>query len=87
MYDVRILDEPAAEMARLDKVTSARILKKVKWLAENVEQIRPERLRGDLADFMKLRVGDYRVLYEILPEENSLIVHKVGHRSEVYKIA
>ena len=35
--------------------------------------------------FHRVRVGDYRIIYEI-DEENSLIVIlKVGHRKDVYK--
>jgi len=34
-------------MARLDRAVASRIVRKVAWLAEYMDQIRPERLRGD----------------------------------------
>ena len=40
---------------------------------------------GDLAGFYKLRAGDYRVVYEILHDENLLVIHLIGHRSEIYR--
>jgi hypothetical protein len=40
---------------------------------------------GNLSDFYKLRVGDYRVIYEIVREETTILVHAVGHRSKVYR--
>ena len=33
-----------------------------------LDTLRPEALTGDLAGFYKLRVGDYRVMYEILKD-------------------
>lgn len=65
MYHVRILDTAARELARLDKSVSRRIVNRIRWLAENLDSIKPVTLTGDLAGFYKLRVGDYRVVYEI----------------------
>jgi mRNA interferase RelE/StbE len=33
----------------------------------------------------RLRVGDYRVLYEFDAEAGRLFLHYVGHRREIYK--
>lgn len=33
----------------------------------------------------KLRVGDYRVLYEFDPVQGRIYLHYVGHRREIYK--
>ncbi len=33
---------------------------------------------------IKLRVGDYRVIYEFDRESRIIIIVRVGHRSEVY---
>jgi mRNA interferase RelE/StbE len=44
-------------------------------------------LRGDLKGYWKLRVGEYRVIYEILKEQVVVYVIKVGLRrnEEVYR--
>lgn len=55
------------------------------WLAENLENIKLLNLKGDLSSFYKLRVGDYRVFYQVLEVEQVIIVHKIGHRSEIYR--
>jgi mRNA interferase RelE/StbE len=39
-------------------------------------------LRKSLKGYRKLRVGDYRVIYEI--QKNEVIIFKIGHRKEVY---
>jgi len=44
---------------------------------ESGEQLKPSK-------FWKIRVGDYRVIYEIDTSTNRVIVLFVGHRKNVY---
>ena len=37
------------------------------------------------AGFYKLRVGDWRVIYEVDPARCTLVVHAVKHRREAYR--
>jgi mRNA interferase RelE/StbE len=85
MYQVRILDAASRELSRLDKQTGLRIVRRIRWLAENLDSIRPIALKGELAGLYKLRVGDYRVLYEVLRSEAVIVVHLIGHRREIYE--
>ena len=85
MYQIRILDVAERELAQLDKTVGRRIVKRIRWLAENIENVKPMPLTGDLAGFYKLRVGDYRVVYEILHVEQMLVIHLIGHRREIYR--
>jgi mRNA interferase RelE/StbE len=41
-------------------------------------------LRRSLKGYMKLRVGDYRIIYTIERETVTVYVIKSGHRKEVY---
>ena len=84
MYRTRILNAAAHDLSQLDKQVGRRVVKRLNWLVENLDEIKLEALTGDLAGFYKLRVGDYRVLYEILHEEQLIIVHAIGHRREIY---
>jgi mRNA interferase RelE/StbE len=85
MAAVRILDSATRELARLDRSVAQRILARMWWLSEHIDDARLEPLTGDLAGLFKLRVGDYRVLYEVLPGERTIVVHQIGHRREVYR--
>jgi mRNA interferase RelE/StbE len=62
----------------------SQILKKINWLGVNFEQVQPKELTENLAGFYKLRVGDYRVLYEIDAELEVIAIARVGHRREIY---
>lgn len=85
MYRVRILHAATRDMARLDKPIGRRIVERITWVATNLDAIRPEPLTGELAGFCKLRVGDYRVIYEILRDERTVVIHAIGHRNEIYR--
>jgi mRNA interferase RelE/StbE len=37
-----------------------------------------------LSGFYKLRVGDYRIIYEFERENKLIIIIKIAHRSEIY---
>ena len=36
-------------------------------------------------DAWRMRVGDYRVVYEVLDEDSQVVVMHVGHRRDVYR--
>ena len=85
MYRIELMDEAMRDLAQLDKQIARRMYKRLQWLGDNFERISPEPLRGPLADLYKFRVGDYRVLYDTLREEQVLVIHHIRHRREVYK--
>jgi mRNA interferase RelE/StbE len=85
MYQVRMLDAAARELARLDRQVRERVVKRIYWLAENLDDIKPVALSASLAGLYKLRVGDYRIIYDILHQERIIVIHLIGHRREVYR--
>ncbi|MGB9718740.1 MAG: type II toxin-antitoxin system RelE family toxin [Thermoproteota archaeon] len=58
-----------------------RILREIKNLETNPYAGKP--LRGVWKGIFSLRVGDYRILYQI--KGNELLLLAVGHRKHVYK--
>jgi mRNA interferase RelE/StbE len=85
MYQIRILDAAARDLARLDSAVARRIVNRIRWLAENLDDVKPEALTADLSGLYKLRVGDHRVVYEILHSEQMIVIHLIGHRREIYR--
>ena len=72
-------------MQALDAAIAQRVLNKIRWLAENCDDVLHEPLSGRLQSFYKLRVGDYRVLYKYAREQQRIVVHVIGHRRKIYK--
>ncbi len=85
MYRVQVLEAATRDLERLDNVAGRRIAERIDWLAAHLDSVRPEPLTGALSGLYKFRVGDYRVLYEILREEQLILIHAVGHRKDIYR--
>jgi len=85
MFDLRIQDEALQELENIDKANRQRIIRKIRWLQQNIGNTTPQKLSGNFAGFYKLRVGDYRVIYEIIQEKQIIVVHLIGHRRDVYE--
>jgi mRNA interferase RelE/StbE len=84
MYQVEFRPTAAQDFDNLDQAVADRLLKKLRWLAENFDSVRPEPLSGLFSGLFKLRVGDYRVIYQANREKKVLTVRLVGHRREIY---
>jgi mRNA interferase RelE/StbE len=76
--------ESIADLDNLTQAVRVRIISKINWLKNNFEQISPLPLTANWSGFYKLRVGDYRVIYEFDRELQSIIIVRIGHRSEIY---
>jgi mRNA interferase RelE/StbE len=85
MWKVTYTKQALASFEKLGKSVRVRMYDKLNWLAENFADISPEPLSGDRAGSYKLRVGDYRVIYEYFQSDERIRVLEAGHRSEVYE--
>jgi mRNA interferase RelE/StbE len=83
-YVIEYEPEAISDLEKLTQTVRERVVKKINWLAENFDQVKPQSLTADLSGFFKLRVGDYRVIYEFNHEEKIIFIDRIGHRREVY---
>ena len=82
----RVLLEHAAEkdLKRLSSKIHGRIIAAIQALAHNPRPADCRKLAGSPNDW-RIRVGDYRVVYEIADEIRIVRVNRVRHRREVYR--
>jgi mRNA interferase RelE/StbE len=62
----------------------------IKWIIDNLENTtnpksKGKQLRYNLKNYWRYRIGDYRLLVEIVENELVLRLITVAHRSKVYK--
>lgn len=76
----------AKELKKLDQVAQKRIITYLKKLVavQNNPRLFGKSLTGDKRRLWRYRVGDYRIICELLDEEITVLVIKVGHRQSVY---
>lgn len=83
-YAVELTSEALSGLEQLSQKNQERILCKIHWLTDHFIELRPTALTGDLSGLFKLRVGDYRVLYSFSETTETITVHRIGHRKEIY---
>ena len=89
-YTVRFRPEAEADLEKLVKADAAlaqRILSKIKWLADHCTVINHLPLSGNLAGLCKKPVGDYRVIYIVHTNDQTIEICFIGHRKDIYKQA
>ena len=87
-WKVEIARTALKQLEKLDKLISRRILK---FLHERVASLEDPRtvggkLQGTLSEFWKYRVGDYRIICSIEQDRLVVLVLRIGHRREVYRL-
>jgi mRNA interferase RelE/StbE len=85
MYRV-LLRPPAQRFLRKlrDKSLIARLVAAMRELADLPRPPGCDKLAGP-EDLCRIRVGDYRIVYQIQDETLLILVVKIGHRREVYR--
>jgi mRNA interferase RelE/StbE len=76
---------PAAQrqFARLDVQLQGRIVSKLDDLAAGAPNVDVEKLGGQGA--FRLRVGTYRLIFRVAPDNQTIIVTKIGDRKDIYR--
>ena len=82
IFSIRIKASAAKELKRVVKPDRTRIVSAIDRLAEN--PFLGDALKGDMRGLRRLRVGDYRVLYEVRESVLVVLVVRVAHRRDVY---
>jgi mRNA interferase RelE/StbE len=85
VYQVIFLPNALDDLSNFDKPTVKRIINRIEWFSENIEGVTPIPLKSKLSGFYKLRIGDWRAIYEISKKTKTIYVHKIGHRKDIYK--
>lgn len=44
-----------------------------------------KKLKGSKDDFLRVRVGDYRVVYQVEEDRLVIVLIRIGHRKDVYR--
>lgn len=86
MYQLRFLGRAIDDLSRIDRAHQKIIKEKLLILAENPEALKNniKRLKGDLEDLYRLRIGRYRIIFKKDGKDLVILILRIGHRKDVY---
>jgi mRNA interferase RelE/StbE len=82
-YEVEFVKSAQRELNKLPKPISLRIAKAVYKLSTDPRKGNVRPMVGTKS--WRLRIGDYRVVYDILDNKLTILIIRVRHRKDVYK--
>lgn len=83
-YSVVFKPSAAKELRKINRNDQTRIAKKIQELTSNPYPPGVKKIVGGDGEF-RLRVGNYRVIYDVEEGWLIILVLTIGHRREVYK--
>ena len=84
MYNVLLERAAEKDLARLTVTVHDRVIASLQGLAQNPRPPGCRKLAGTKGDW-RIRVGEYRVIYEIADVIRVVRVRRVRHRGDVYR--
>lgn len=83
-YEIRIARRAAKSLAALQRRDQQRIRAAIELLAEDPRPPACIAMSGEDSVY-RVRVGDFRIVYEVIDDVLVIQVVRVGHRREVYR--
>jgi mRNA interferase RelE/StbE len=83
LYEVILSNRAEKRLSRLRAGEYERVLRAVMSLAEDPRPRNCHKLQG--REGWRIRVGDYRVIYEVDDTAQEVLVVAIGHRKDVYR--
>ena len=82
-YSLKIKQSAFKELQKINKNERSRIISAIDALQNNphIGKI----LKGDYSGLRRIRIGNYRVIYEINEGEVIVLVLRIAHRKQVYR--
>ncbi len=83
-YDIIFKPSVEKDLHNLSKELILRVMKKIENLS--LEPFPRETVKlSSTEQLYRVRVGKYRVVYEVDTKSNQIVIHYVGHRRDVYR--
>jgi mRNA interferase RelE/StbE len=82
-YSLLILRSAQKELADLPKNIYKKVKQTILKLSKDARPSGCKKLKG--REGWRIRVGEYRVIYEINDKDKSITILHIGHRKDIYK--
>lgn len=83
MYNIKLDANAKKDLDKIDYQIVKRIFRKIKSLENEPRAYGSIKLKGENA--YRVRLGDYRILYEIEDKQKIVTIYNIAHRKDVYR--
>jgi mRNA interferase RelE/StbE len=83
-YSIEFSKRASKQFQALPQSVQERLVSQIEALAENPRPPKVKKLVGEENQY-RIRVGDYRIVYQIQDQLLLILILKIGHRSEIYR--
>lgn len=83
-YKIEVKKSALKELQKLERSVVAQILRGITALSNNPRPQQSLKLRSSENSY-RLRIGDYRIVYQIEDRTKMIFVYAVGHRKDIYR--
>ena len=85
MYTLNITKQPQRFLRKASYDLRTRCINKLRELEQNPFPKDVKRVMGKANKVFRIRVGDHRIQYEVMQEENTIVVTKLEKRPKAYQ--
>ena len=86
MYKIRFVPKAIEDLQRIDPIWQKRIKTKIELLRTNpdslINNIKP--LKGKYKGLARLRIGSYRVTFQVKKDKLIILIIRIASRQEIY---
>lgn len=83
-YSIRFARSARKELEALDPSVALRVLGKIEGLGTNPRPVGVVKI-GGAESLWRIRVGDWRVIYQIFDRDHAIDIVAVRHRGDAYR--
>ena len=80
VFDKKVIKD----LKKIDKTWQKKIIQTIETTL-TTQPYSGKKLVGNLSDYFRIRVGNYRIIYEIFDEVVTVEIIKIKHRKNIYK--
>ncbi|QCT93779.1 type II toxin-antitoxin system RelE/ParE family toxin [Caminibacter mediatlanticus TB-2] len=86
MFKIEFIEEAVKEFKKLDKPIQKLIKQKLELLAKDLNKLKNniKQLKGKYKNKYRLRVGNYRIIYQLKEDVLIILIVRIRHRKEAH---
>ena len=81
-YKIQLKHSVEKDISAYDKHIRQRLIKAIYTLQTNPYRNCKRLYR---TEFYRARVGNYRIIFEVIKKDSYIIIYKIGHRKNIYR--